>query len=350
MAWPATNTIAPVITITPSVLNDLRIMSLTSFRRCSASGSKCNGVGSVVNRISRALHRNPAFGVRCSYACATPRASRTADALASAKSGWALLHEGADPLAHVVAVRDQRLREGLLDEQGVDVRLEGAIEKALREPDGERRTVRQTPGPLARGRFQLGRGHDLVDEAEPLGVRGGEVVAEEHELLRLVQADVARKQEPATGIERNAAPHEHLDEPRRVGGEDEVAGVGEVRAETGRRAVDGRDDRLLEIPERANHTLARSHRVAGRARVWLRLLGGDGARAGEIGARAEAVAGGGEDDGAEVGCRSATLERVEVGGPHLGVERVLALGAVEHDPAHPVVDRERQRLRLGHGM
>src|SRR5215813_6806652 len=63
---------------------------------------------------------------------------RTAGALATAKGGGTLLHERADPLAHVVTVGDDGLREGLLDEQGVDVRLQGAIEKTLREPDRER--------------------------------------------------------------------------------------------------------------------------------------------------------------------------------------------------------------------
>ena len=40
-----------------------------------------------------------------------------------------------------------------------------------------------------RGRLELAAGHDLVDEADALGLGRGEVVAEEHELLRLLQPD-----------------------------------------------------------------------------------------------------------------------------------------------------------------
>src|SRR5712691_4288013 len=106
---------------------------------------------------------------------------------ASPESRRPLLHEGTDTLAHVVALRDEGLREGFLGEAGGEIGVEGAVEEPLREPEREGRTAGETFGPLARRRFELGRRDDLVHEAEPLGLGGGEVVAEEDELLRLVK-------------------------------------------------------------------------------------------------------------------------------------------------------------------
>src|SRR5204862_5906178 len=99
---------------------------------------------------------------------------------------------------------------------------------------------------------------------------------------------------------------------------------------------------------RADHALARAHRVPGAAR--MRRLGGAGrgTRAGEIGSRAEALSGPGEHDGANRGIVGAALERVEIALAHLGVHRVPGLGPVEAEPADAVLDREEEALRLRH--
>src|SRR6185369_2846097 len=110
------------------------------------------------------------------------------------------------------------------------------------------------------------------------------------ELLRLVEADVARQQERTAGVERDAAADEDLDEARVVRGDDQIARPGEVRAEAGGHAVHGGDDRLLEVPEGADDLLRRRHRVSRRARMWRRRrIALHGARAREVGARAEAL-------------------------------------------------------------
>ncbi len=57
----------------------------------------------------------------------------------------------------------------------------------------------------------------------------GEVVAEEHELLRLVHADDAGQQVRDTTVGNEAAAHEHLDELGVVGRDDEVGGEHEHR-------------------------------------------------------------------------------------------------------------------------
>src|SRR5262249_10529947 len=138
---------------------------------------------------------------------------------------------------------------------------ERAVEEPLREAEREGRPLRQALRPLADGGLELRRRHDLVDEAEALRILRREIVAEEDELLRLVESDLPREQEPPAGVERDAAADEDLDEACVVRGDDEVAGVDEVRAEPGRDAVHARDDRLLELPERADDPLARAHRV-----------------------------------------------------------------------------------------
>src|SRR5947199_3789010 len=106
-----------------------------------------------------------------------------------------LLHECMDTLALVVALGEEGLREGFLGEAGGEIGVEGAVEEPLREPEGEGRTAGETLGPLARRRLELGRRDDLVHEAEPLGLGGREVVAEEDELLALVEPHVPRQEE-----------------------------------------------------------------------------------------------------------------------------------------------------------
>ena len=73
----------------------------------------------------------------------------------------------------------------------------------------------QALGPLARPvGSQLVGGHDLVDQPEALRVVGRQVVAEEHQLLRLRQPDQPRQQISAAGIDGDAAADEDLDEAR----------------------------------------------------------------------------------------------------------------------------------------
>ena len=130
-------------------------------------------------------------------------------------------------------------------------------------------------GPVARrsahslgGGLQAVGGDDLVHQADAQRILGGEIVAEEDQLLGLRQADQARQQVGAAGVDGDAAAHEHLDEARVGGGDDEVAGERQVRAETGGDAVDRRDHRLLQLPERADQALrARAHHFARRARA-----------------------------------------------------------------------------------
>src|SRR5207244_2319234 len=117
-----------------------------------------------------------------------------------------LLHERADALAHVLALRDQGLAECFLGEAGVEVRLERAVEQPLREPERERGTLGEPLPPLARGLLELPGRHDLVHQPDPFGVDGRQVVAEEDQLLGLVEPHVAGEEERAAGVGGAAAP------------------------------------------------------------------------------------------------------------------------------------------------
>src|SRR5205809_3017931 len=268
---------------------------------------------------------------------------------ASPESRRPLLHEGTDALAHIVALRDEGLRERFLGEAGGEIGVEGTVEEPLREPEGEGRTAGETLGPLARRRLELGRRYDLVHEAEPLGVGGREVVAEEDELLRLVEPHVPRQEEGPPRIDRDAAADEDLDEAGVVGREHQVAGVRKVRAQPGGHAVHRRERRLLELPERPDDPLAGEHGGARVARTGGSRGGSrrpacrPGAR--EIRAGAEALPGPGQHDGADLRILRAARERIQVRLPHLGVHRVPRLGTVEDDPANTVLDPEKERVR-----
>src|SRR5262249_28447151 len=100
--------------------------------------------------------------------------------------------------------------------------------------------------------------------------------------------------------------------------------------------------------ESADDCLARAHRVARRAGV--RRPGGAcrGARAGEVRAGAEPLAGAGEDDGTDIRVLRAPSERVEVALTHVGVHRLPGLGTVHDQPADAVLDPEEEGLALCH--
>src|SRR5680860_646029 len=108
--------------------------------------------------------------------------------------GGPALHERGDALTRVVRAADQLHEEALLVEEGGAVDVEGAVEQPLGEPDRLRGTAGETLGPLLHRGLEVGRRNHLVDEAEACRVLGGQVVAEEHHLLRLLQPDPAREE------------------------------------------------------------------------------------------------------------------------------------------------------------
>ncbi len=187
-------------------------------------------------------------------------------------------------------------------------------------------------------------GHDLVDDADALGVGRAQVVAEEHELLRLVQTDDARKEVGDAAVGHEPATHEHLNDLRGVGRDHEVGREHEHRAAARGGAVEGDDDRLLAVEHRLHEPLeTEAHHLRrgaddhlGRA-VGLRLARGLAHR--EVGAGAEVpLARAGEHDRAhlEVGVRLPEVLREAVADV-IG-DRVALVGAIDRQPEHAVLD------------
>src|SRR2546427_5760359 len=84
----------------------------------------------------------------------TPPRSVYAKGLASPELRLPLLREGPRALPHVLALGDQRLRERLLLEAGLEPALVGALEEALRHAERERRAPGEPPAPPAPPRLE----------------------------------------------------------------------------------------------------------------------------------------------------------------------------------------------------
>src|SRR5437762_10222882 len=144
----------------------------------------------------------------------TPPRSVYAKGSASFELRLPLLREGPHALPHVLALGDQRLREGLLLEAGLEPALVGALEEALRHAKRERRAASEPLAPRARRRLELRPRHHLVAESEAECLVGGDVVGEEDQLLRLEQPDQSREEEGAGRVDGDAAAGEPLREAR----------------------------------------------------------------------------------------------------------------------------------------
>src|SRR5213592_3892140 len=131
----------------------------------------------------------------------TPPRRVYAKGLASLEVRLPPLGEGAHALLQVLALRHQGLRHRLLLETGLEAALVGALEEALREAERERRTVRQAIAPGARRRFQLAARHDAVTKPDPQRLLGGEIVAEEDELLRPEEPHEPREEKGTPGVD-----------------------------------------------------------------------------------------------------------------------------------------------------
>ena len=227
-----------------------------------------------------------------------------------------------------------------------------AVDQPLGEGDGPGRRRGQTRRPTRRSAASssLGR-HDLVDQAERCGVGGGQVVAEEQQLLGLLHADQAGEQVGAAAVGDDAAAHEHLDELGGVGGDDEVAGEREVGADAGGGAVDRGDHRLLAVEHGGDEPLGavadRSGDVAGGAQPARRR---DGRRpaarpAGRRRCRsASPVAV--MTTARTARCALAVVEQLDHPVALIGRDRVGGVGSVERDPGDTAIDAVEQIVHL----
>src|SRR5437762_13313087 len=140
----------------------------------------------------------------------TPPRSVYAKGSASFELRLPLLREGPHTLPHVLALGDQRLRERLLLEAGLEPALVGALEEALRHAERERRAAGEPPAPRARRGLELRPRHHPAAESEAERLVGGDVVGEQDQLLRLEQPDQSREEERAVRVDGHGAAGRQL--------------------------------------------------------------------------------------------------------------------------------------------
>ena len=167
--------------------------------------------------------------------------------------------------ARVGRADGERLRDVLELEGFAHRDRQRLVQQLLRDRDLHRRLRGDAARQLLDLALEVGGRHDPVHDPVALGVGGVDHLREEGELLGLVQPDEARQQPRAAEVDRQAASHEDLREPRRVGRDDEVAAEGEVAARADGDAVDRGDRRL-----RAARGGATRHRPT-RRMAWIEL-------------------------------------------------------------------------------
>ena len=184
-------------------------------------------------------------------------------------------------------------------------------------------------------RLELGVGHGLPDHAPVRGLRRVDPLGEERGPHRLGRAHLARQPVGAARVGDEPDAREGLDEVGALGGDHHVGGEREVGAGPRGRPVHGGDGRHGAVEDRLEH---RHVLVAQRA---LEVDVGGVRPVAQILARAERSAPPREDHHA--GALAGLAHRMGDLGPHLGVERVHDVGAVERDRRHAgrVLHRDR---------
>ena len=228
------------------------------------------------------------------------------------------------------------------------VDVERGVEELLRPADRLRRALREPGRPLVDGRLELGARNHLVHDADALRVGRAEVVAEEHELLRLVQADEAGQQVRDAAVGDEAAPHEHVDQARVVGRDDEIGREREHHAAAGRGAVERAQHRLLAVLDRFHEPLEPGPHHVDRASptTMSGAPSGFGAAGGRVRRSAPVQKcfspAAGDDDGPhrEVGVR--VDEVLDEPVAHVVRDRVARVGPVDREPQHAVLDAREQ--------
>ena len=190
---------------------------------------------------------------------------------------------------------------------------------------------------------QLPRLMELVDHPEPMGFLRRDRVARHEHLQRPARPQQARQQRGRAAARGQADHRLGLSERGGVGGDDEVGALGDLAAAPVGDAVDRREDRLAQLPQR----------VEGAVEVLTLaqpLLLGHALALAQIAAdRERTVAGAGEDRDADRRLDRDGLEDLGQARAHLGGDRVVGVWPVERDQGDllaPGVLEEHRRGRL----
>jgi hypothetical protein len=103
-------------------------------------------------------------------------------------------------------------------------------------------------GPSARRRHEILGRHDEIDQAVAVGLFGRHAPAQEQHLQCDIVGNAPRQALNGAGIGDDAERHFRQGEFHVLGRNDEVGGQGDLEAAADGEAVQGGDDRLVEVP------------------------------------------------------------------------------------------------------
>ena len=186
---------------------------------------------------------------------------------------------------------------------------------------------------------ELGSGNDTAHESEALGLVSIDLPARDDEIEGAPRTDDLREQKADPGIGAGeAGADERGAEPRRVGGDPDVARAREREPTTERRPIHRRDHdlgRLADVNHQVGEELLTSH-ADGRPRVVPRR--GRRPPVAEIQPGTEASTRAGEDRDTARFVGRDLVEGVMQLGNELEGDRVEVFGTVQRQQRHPLVD------------
>src|SRR4051812_2652542 len=183
--------------------------------------------------------------------------------LTTLEAGLPLFEKGAHAFGVVGGASRLALQLLLVIELRLEIDAERAVEGALDESEAVRRLRREIRRGGPRSLGEPSRLDDAIDHPPLERLLGRDLFGEHGERSCPLQPDDARENEGAAAVGDDADLGERLDERRVTGREHDVAGEREVRSRSGRDAIHGADNGLLESPDRTNdRVVALPHEVA----------------------------------------------------------------------------------------
>ncbi|MBV8480608.1 MAG: enoyl-CoA hydratase/isomerase family protein [Actinobacteria bacterium] len=249
-----------------------------------------------------------------------------------------LFDEGAQPLARILGGAREIERLALQLDPGLERRLEGGVDRLLRQAHGDRplrRDLAGDPFGLLEPRFRGGDArHEPVRERL---ARRQHAPGEDHVHGERL-ADGAREPLRAAGAGEHTEVDLGLAELRRLGRDDQVAEHRQLAAASETEAGHRRDDRRAHLADRVpsleSRALVERHRRSRRELVDVRP-------------RREGAVPAGEDDRADLLVAVELRERLDDCVHQLARERVQLLGPVHAHDADPAVALDED-VRLRH--
>ena len=248
----------------------------------------------------------------------------------------ALLQEGAHALLLVLGGKAHGEQLVLHGDAVVNVHLHTAVDAGLGVLHGDGGVGGEGPGHLHGLVDQLLRGIDLIHQTDGLGLLGADGLAGEDQLLGLGDAHAAGQTLGAGEAGGDAQAHLGLTELGAAlalgvgaGGQDDVAGHGQLTATAQSEAVHRRDGGDLQLLDAAHQGAAPLAPLAARGHIHGILLA-------DVGAGHEGAALAGDDEGAQLRVLLHLGDHLLQLGDHGGIQGVQRLGAVDGGNADAV--------------